>query len=503
MLVATSGPVTALARTQVMTISAQDLYNYTKCHHRVYLDSNGDPAERGEVSSFVEMLWEMGLQTERDYLADGEATNVADLSDLNMERALVKTRELMHQGQAAIYQGAIEAGDWRGRPDLLFRHDEASSTLGPFYYEAVDIKGGRGWEERHGKKTRFKSHYAFQILFYREILYRLQGYRPGIGRIVNVDHELEEFDPADFDDAFAAALADVTRLVNGSKTSEPVLGSACHQCHWYQRCRRWVEGTHDPSGLFFVGKVKFDLKRVGLQSIDDIARMNVKDYLEGASKIPRASEKTLLRLKERARVRLANQPHLRSGYSFPVVTKEIYFDIEDDPTQDFTYLYGLVERHATGASDFRYFLARHPNDEEQAVREFWQYLADNDDVVYYVYSAKERSSLRKLMQRYDLETQIFEHYCEQEYDLYTDLVVKYSDWPTYSYGIKQIAQIIGFRWRDADPSGANSIVWLNDYLADPTRTDVLQRILDYNEDDCYAMVAVKDYFAARLTQEKP
>ena len=49
-------------------ITAQDLYNMTRCPHRVFLDANGDPAEKGEVSSFVKLLWELGLQTERDYL---------------------------------------------------------------------------------------------------------------------------------------------------------------------------------------------------------------------------------------------------------------------------------------------------------------------------------------------------------------------------------------------------------------------------------------------------
>ena len=77
------------------------------------------------------------------------------------------------------------------------------------------------------------------------------------------------------------------------------------------------------------------------------------------------------------------------------------------------------------------------------------------------------------------------------------MVVRYSDWPTYSYGIKQIAGLVGFKWRDVDPSGANSIAWYNDYLKDSTREDILGRIVEYNEDDCRAMVAVKDYFDAR------
>ncbi|MFQ5991985.1 MAG: ribonuclease H-like domain-containing protein, partial [Nitrospiraceae bacterium] len=46
-----------------------------------------------------------------------------------------------------------------------------------------------------------------------------------------------------------------------------------------------------------------------------------------------------------------------------------------------------------------------------------------------------------------------------------------------------------------DPSGANSIAWYNEYRAHPAKNEgALKRILRYNEDDCRAMVAIKDYF---------
>jgi len=142
-----------------------------------------------------------------------------------------------------------------------------------------------------------------------------------------------------------------------------------------------------------------------------------------------------------------------------------------------------------------YFLARHPGEEEQVVREFWKFLEEADDAVFYVYSAKERTTLKHLMERYSLDESVFERYVKQEYDLCAKLVVEYSDWPTYSYGIKRIAKLIGFEWRDPDPSGANSIVWYNEYLRDPSREDILQRILEYNEDDCRAMIVVKECFS--------
>lgn len=479
-----------------MKITAQDLYNYTKCAHRVYLDAHGDRAERSEASAFVRLLWEMGLQNEREYMEAMHNRAYVDLQSMDIDAACKRSTELMATGTDIIFQGGIKADNWVGRPDLLVKRADHNSQLGEFYYEPIDIKAGKGWEERRHDHRRFKSHYAFQVMFYREILKRIQGYVPPTARIINVNKEIEEFDPQEFSLSFQTALREVEELISGRETSEPVLGSGCHQCHWYAKCRRWVEGTRDPSGLYFVGKVKFDLKKVGLANLHDIAEMEVEDYVGGPKKVARMGRASLVRMKERARVMLRGEPAIRPGYEFPDIHQEVYFDIEDDPTRNLTYLFGLVVRERPGVERFQYFLARTPDEEEKVTRDFWRFLAQTRDAVFYVYSSKERTTLKRLMERYGLDASVFERYVEQEYDLYTDLVVKYSDWPTYSYGIKQIANLVGFKWRDRDPSGANSIAWYNEHLKDPSREEMLQRILSYNEDDCRAMIAVKDYFQA-------
>ena len=71
-------------------------------------------------------------------------------------------------------------------------------------------------------------------------------------------------------------------------------------------------------------------------------------------------------------------------------------------------------------------------------------------------------------------------------------VYPFTEWPTYAKSVKALAQFCGFAWRDANPSGAASIQWFNEYCRerDP---DKLQRILDYNEDDCRAMAVLKSY----------
>jgi len=475
-------------------ITAQALYNLTQCAHRVYLDANGDPKEKGEVSPFVKLLWEKGLQTEQEYLSALGDVPVSDLRALSVETAWGETLRLMKEGVPLIYQGCLMDGPFVGRPDILLKRTDMRSSFGPYLYEPIDIKAGKGWEERNGKKTKFKEHYAFQMLFYRMLLGHIQSAVLPTCRIVNVDKEIEEFDPAIFEEAFKVGLAEAQRLVAGEETSEPVLGSHCQLCQWHDRCEHWVKEQADPTGLFFVGTQKFGMKRVGLRTIGDIAAMNVADYLKPPKKIPGLAEKSLVRMKERARVVLAGKPEIRPGYSFPQKTREIYFDIEDDPTRGITYLFGLLIKEGHSDLRFQYFLAKRPEDEEATVRAFWGFLDSAADDVYYVYSHKERTTLKHLMERYDLEQPVFEKYVACEYDLYSDLIVEYSDWPTHSYGIKQIAKIIGFKWRDPDPSGANSIAWYNEHLGNPSDEAAINRILVYNEDDCRAMVAVKEYF---------
>jgi len=75
-------------------------------------------------------------------------------------------------------------------------------------------------------------------------------------------------------------------------------------------------------------------------------------------------------------------------------------------------------------------------------------------------------------------------------DLY-QIILKSTDWPLGSYSIKAIAQYLGFAWRDQTPSGALSIQWFNEYI-EKKDDKILERILLYNEDDCRAMLMVKD-----------
>ena len=112
----------------------------------------------------------------------------------------------------------------------------------------------------------------------------------------------------------------------------------------------------------------------------------------------------------------------------------------------------------------------------------------------YYYSQHERTVYKKLQQMYpDLVSEekignLFR--LKNSVDLYSDIIYKSVDWPLSNYSLKEIASYLGFKWRDESPSGAMSILWYYDYLQSKDKK-ILQRIIDYNEDDCRATMTIK------------
>ena len=118
---------------------------------------------------------------------------------------------------------------------------------------------------------------------------------------------------------------------------------------------------------------------------------------------------------------------------------------------------------------------------------------DGEYAVYY-YSAHEKTNYKALQKKYPdviaAETVETLFSSTNFIDLY-QVVLKNTDWPLPSYSVKEIARYLGFNWRDKSPSGALSIQWFNEYINTKDET-IKKRILEYNEDDCKAMLVLKN-----------
>src|SRR5579872_582606 len=143
-----------------MPVTASMLYDLIACPHRVSMDLFANPAERDEVSPFIQLLRRKGADHEQAIL-EGEGIENLDLSDFHGDEKERLTTEAMTRHEPLIYGGRITADDLVGEPDLL-----RWTGVG---YQAGDIKSGAA-EEGREDLSKPKVHYAVQLGLYVDIL---------------------------------------------------------------------------------------------------------------------------------------------------------------------------------------------------------------------------------------------------------------------------------------------------------------------------------------------
>ena len=58
--------------------------------------------------------------------------------------------------------------------------------------------------------------------------------------------------------------------------------------------------------------------------------------------------------------------------------------------------------------------------------------------------------------------------------------------PTYSNGLKEIAQYLGFQWSESDASGLNTLMWRSQWESSQDSC-LKQTLVTYNAEDCEAL----------------
>lgn len=484
-------------------ITASMLYNLVQCPHRVDLDLRGNPADKDEVSTFVQLLWEQGNALEREVM-ETLTIPFTDLSPYVEQEKERQTMAAIRRGDELVYSGRMTADDLVGEPDLLRKKERG--------YVAGDIKSGAG--EEGGSDTeegKPKIHYAMQLALYTDILEKLQlsaGHRPFVWD-VNGDEIAYDLDapqgvrtPRTLWSIYQDVLAQARSISSMGGKTLPAFSSTCKLCHWRSTCMKALEEKNDLTLIPELGRARRDAMLPHVADIPELARMDIGPLIKGRKTvIPRIGPDTLKKFQVRAKllVRPNARPFLKERVDLPCRDLEIFFDVETDPMRDLCYLHGFVERKKLDNSTEKYvsFFATEPTPEheKQSFAQAWKYIKDCRPCGIYYYSKYERTTWRKLRERHpDVATEeeieaLFSP--EVSTDLYHDIVRPKTEWPTHDYSIKSLASYLGFSWRDTDPSGASSVEWYHRWVESKDES-VRQRILEYNEDDCIATRVLLD-----------
>jgi predicted RecB family nuclease len=92
---------------------------------------------------------------------------------------------------------------------------------------------------------------------------------------------------------------------------------------------------------------------------------------------------------------------------------------------------------------------------------------------------------------------LFERFFQNSTDLYA-IVDKCTEWPSHSYSIKAISKLLGFEYSERDPGGLKAALWYLEYVNAPEANRGLKdKIIQYNREDCEAMIVLKDWLVKK------
>ncbi len=441
--------------------------------------------------------------------------------DLSRSRRERLTLVALAAGARLVLGGRLVSPDRNavGEPDLLVRLDGGYAPVEVKWHRVLDEDGLPArlshlpdlWRcDGTGCFLPARSRDLVQIAHYRRLLedHGVASDAP-VGGVIGTDPgprcawvDLTRGDPSPLARADTALAEAVRTLAHGRTHPEhplvpPLWRRECRDCPWRGPCRHHLETRDDVSLLPHVTpRIAARLVAAGIDTTTRLADLRPGTRL-GGTRIPHEAV-----LEARARQAGTLLPRRRAVPDFASVTTEVDLDLET--YHGTIYLAGLLTTSDAGTT-YRPIAdwTGTPAGEREVVRELFaafDELAGGDAVVYH-WTGYERRMLRGAAARHGLRLRSAPD-VDAWFDRFACDLWRWTKEHFVSpdgYSLKVVAPLCGFRWRDADPGGAQSELWYAAALAGAA--DQRERILAYNEDDVVAQLAIRRWVRARRDGE--
>lgn len=498
----------------VVHLSASDLVGHLNCHYLTKLDiavAKGTLNKPFVWDPVLEVLVERGALHEQSYLDHLEVNGlpILRIDGVGVDaHAVAQTLAAMRAGAPIIAQGALRAGRWGGRADIL-RRIEKPSELGAWSYEVVDTKLAR----------ETKGNTVLQICLYTDLLAQAQKLTPEFAHIVTPgsDFKPQEFRYFDYAAYYRRVRTNLERAIEGDAYDDlyPEPKPHCEICRWRVRCAaKWREDDH----LTLVAGISksqiSELKRHGVSTVAALAAVP----LPLPWRPERGAVKSFERIREQARLQmqgradgtvvyeaLSPQPGFGVACLPAPSDGDIFLDFEGDPFVDeggLEFLFGYAFKDAAGAEIYTADWVQSRADEKAAFERFVDFvvarLETYPDLHIYHYAPYEPAALKRLMGRYATR--------ENEVDkmlragLFVDLfaIVRHSIRASVeSYSIKKLEPLYAFERTVDLPDAATVLAKVQASLElgafDDIGAEERTAVTGYNRDDCLSAWRLRDW----------
>src|SRR5208283_5027931 len=324
---------------------------------------------------------------------------------------------------------------------------------------------------------------AFDALLLSEVV----GREVPLGKIVHGDHHATlKVNTLSLASEVRKRIKDIAGLLAGNSPPDLRLNRHCGQCEFQARCRAQAKEKDELSLL--AGISEKDRKRFHNKGIFTVTQMSHTFRPRRRCKESRGKQEKHHHSLRALAIR-ENKIHAVDIKYPKLEGTPVFLDVEGLPDRDFYYLLGIRIQTAEGSVQHS-FWADDTEDEKVIWNDFLRVLSENTNPYLIHYGSYETTYLKRMCERHGGPAE--GSHAATAVDRATNLlsfIYAQIYFPTYSYGLKEIAGYLGFRWSGSLTSGLETIVWRHRWEGsrDPA---VKQTLLDYNRQDCEALELV-------------
>ena len=382
----------------------------------------------------------------------------------------------------------------------MLRKTSGDSIWGNFSYQPILARQGKKITREH----------KLTLAMTGLLINHLQKYQVQKGLILHKENEVIKVEKIRLSDSINTDLID--SLLNLEKdiesiTPPPITSNRkkCTICSWRKDCDAVAIKEGSLSEVSGIGaKRQLLLNKIGIKNIEELAKIKpykLKEKLEifgtqhgDISKqiiLQSQSQSTNRAIKLNPEIELNNLKKAKGLY---------IYDIESDPDIKHDFLHGFIRlpkniKNEISLEKTKYspLLNVEKNTESFLWKRITKKLSLNRDYPIIHYGETEPISLLKLGLRQGADPHEIEALKKRFIDIHL-LIREYWCLPVRNYGLKSIAEWIGFEWKQTNVDGARALLWWRQWKKSRKINKMYSRnlnsIFEYNRDDCIATLMI-------------
>ncbi len=382
----------------------------------------------------------------------------------------------------------------------ILKKTSGESIWGNFSYQPVLARQGKKVTREHRLILAMKG----------LLINNLQRCQVQKGLILHKEHDFIKVEKIRLTSSMNTELID--SLLNlekdiESKTPPPITSNRkkCTICAWKKDCDAVAikEGyLSEVSGIG--GKRELLLNKIGINNIDELAKIKhyeLKKELERfGTQHGDISEKIILQSQSQSTNKVIKLNHKKAIHNLKKAKGLLIYDIESDPDIKHDFLHGFIritnnKYNEINSKKIKYspLLNLEKDTESFLWKRVKRKLNHYKDLPILHYGETEPISLLKLGSRQGASPNEIEELKKRFIDIHL-LIRECWCLPVSNYGLKSIAEFIGFEWEQSNADGARALLWWRQWKKSRKLNNIysknLNSIFKYNRDDCIATLMI-------------